>query len=383
MGRRTLCMGVASTALVGCKRRKTTVPDEDPDIGEKVVPETIAVRLPIKPGAKDALHAQLEKHVFEHPVGSVHYLRMLPFDDDTLLLSSVFDADLNALLNLLAENATRVDEVLSFTQGYPQTGAADLKAMRGFLQAHEAKTLMLYSAFDRESEPAVRESTQLRREFLKFVAATQRDPSQAEAEYTAFLQANRKRIDSHEEDAADQLSPAALTAPDRQNPFTMVFELRPDQVKRFNKTLTDGQWFLDHLHIHPLKNIPTVHYARFARLSQTRVLFESVYDGEWEQYVADFAVHIPTQLDLIWGGAVGYPAGGAADAPALAKFLEDHRLPRDYFYMSYANKTVKDIQQSLALGKKLIRFSKEAPAEGSRLVKHVERFVHRNQALLA
>lgn len=383
MGRRTLCVGVASTALVACKRRKTTVPDEDPDIGEKVVPETIAVRLPIKQGQESALHARLETHVFEHPVGSVHYLRMLPLGDGTLLLSAVFDADLNGLLNLLAENATRLDPVLSLTEGYPPSGAADLAAMRTFLKAHEAKTLMLYSAFDRASEPAVREATQLRREFLKFVEATQRNPGAAEAEYTAFLEANRKRIDTHEEGAVDQLSPAALTAPDRQNPFTMVFELRPDQVKRFNKTLTDGQWFLDHLHIHPLKNIPTVHYARFARLSKTRVLFESVYDGEWEQYVSDFAVHIPKQLDLIWGGAVGYPPGGAADAPALAKFLQDHRLQRDYFYTSYANKTVKDIQQSLALGKKLIRFSKEAPAKGSRLVAHVERFVHRNQALLA
>lgn len=347
------------------------------------MPETIAVTLPIKSGKADAVHAQLEKHIFEHPTGSVHYLRMLPLDADTLLLSSVYDADLNGLLNLMAENASRLDAVLSLTEGYPPGGAADSAAMRTFLKANEAKTLMLYSAFDRASEPAVRESAQLRREFLDFVQAVQRDPAQAEREYSEFLDANRKRIDSHEEGAVDQLSPTALTAPQRQNPFTMVFDLRPSEVKPFNKALTDGQWFLDHLHIHPLKNIPTVHYARFARLSKTRVLFESVYDGDWEQYVADFAVHIPKQLDLIWGGAVGYPAKGAADAPALAKFLDDHRLPRDYFYMSYADRTVKDIQQSLALGKKLITFSKEAPAEGARLVKHVERFVHRHQALLA
>ncbi|MBV1859193.1 MAG: hypothetical protein KUG77_12335 [Nannocystaceae bacterium] len=354
-----------------------------PDIGEKVVPETIAVLLRIKAGQKNALHAQLEQHVFEHPVGEVHYLRMLPIDDSTLLVSAVFDADLNALLNLMAENAVRLDAVLRHTEGYPTGGAADSAAMRDFLRHNESPTLMLYSAFDRASEPAVRDATPLRLAFLEFVKAVQRAPGSAAASYSAFLNDNGARIDTHSDGAADELSAAALSAPDRQNPFTMVFDIREDWVKRLDKTLKDGEWFLDHLDIHPLKQIPTVHYARFAKVTRTKVLFESVYDGEWEQYVSDFAVHIPKKLDLVWGGAVGYPVGGAADAPALAKFLADRRLPRDYFYMSYSNQTVKEIQKSLALGKKLILFTREAPSGGERLVKHVERFIHRNQALLA
>jgi len=378
--RRTLCLGAASSALLACKPRPSVIPE---DIGEKVVPETIAVLLPIKAGQNTALHAQLEKHVFEHPVGEVHYLRMLPIDDTTLLLSAVFDADLNALLNLMAENATRLDPVLSLTEGYPAGGAADTAAMRSFLKLHESPTLMLYSAFDRASEPAVREATPLRLEFLEFVKAIQREPAAAGASYAAFHHDNHVRIDTHSEGAADELSAAALSAPDRQNPFTMVFDIHEDWVKRLDKTLEDGEWFLDHLNIHPLRQIPTVHYARFAKVTRTKILFESVYDGEWAQYISDFAVHIPKKLDLVWGGAVGYPAGGAADAPALAQFLEDRRLPRDYFYMSYSNQTVKEIQKSLALGKKLIRFTREAPSGGERLVRHVERFIHRNQSLLA
>ncbi|MEM6293968.1 MAG: hypothetical protein AAGA54_22010 [Myxococcota bacterium] len=382
LGRRELCLGAATSALMACKRRSSVIPDVDPDIGEKVVPETIAVGMKIKAGQKDALHAQLEQHVFEHPTGGVHYLRMLPMDDDTLLLSAVFDSDINALLSLCAENATRLDKVLQHVEGYPESGAADLSSMHDFLEGQQMTTMLLYSAFNRASEPAVREATQLRTEFLKFVRNVQRNPGAAETCYTNFLEANKKRIDTHSEGAVDQLTPAALTAPNRQNPFTMVFDLKEDWVKRLNKTLTDGQWFLDNLHIHPLKKIPTVHYARFARIHRTKILFESVYDGEWEQYVSDFAVHIPTQLDLVWGGAVGYPAGGAADAPALAKFLEDHRLERDYFYMAYSDETVKEIQASLALGQKLVTFSKDAPSEAAGLVKHVDRFVHRHQELL-
>lgn len=380
MRRRALCLGAASSALLACKPRPPVIP---PDIGKKVVPETIAVLLQIRPGQRAALHAQLEKHVFEHPVGAVQYLRMLPLDESTLLLSAVFDADLNALLNLMAENATRLDAVLEHTQGYPTGGAADVAAMRGFLKANETKTMMLYSAFNRASEPAVREASPLRLEFLDFVKAVQREPRSAAASYSTFLNTNQVRVDTHAEGAVDQLSPAALSAPDQQNPFSMVFDIHEDWVKRLDKTLKDGEWFLHHFNIHPLKQIPTVHYARFAKITRTKILFESVYDGEWEQYISDFAVHIPKKLDLVWGGAVGYPAGGAADASALAKFLGDRRLPRDYFYMSYSNQTVKEIQKSLALGKKLIRFTREAPSGGTRLVKHVKRFVHRNQMLLA
>jgi len=365
---------------VACKPRPTVIPD---DIGEKVDPDTIAVLLPIKPGEKQAIHDQLEKHIFEHPVGEVQYLRMLPLDEHTLLLSAVFDVDFNALLNLMAENAARLDAVLTHTQGYPAGGAADLAAMRVFLRANETKTMMLYSAFDRASEPAVREASPLRLEFLDLVKAVQFDPGSAGASYSTFLNTNAARIDTHTEGAIDQLSPSALTAPDRQNPFTMVFDIHESWVKRLEQTLKDGEWFLGHFNIHPLKQIPTVHYARFAKITRTKILFESVYDGEWEQYISDFAVHIPKKLDLVWGGALGYPAGGAADAAGLAKFLGDRRLRRDYFYMSYSNQTVKEIQKSLALGKKLIRFTREAPSGGTRLVRHLERFVHRNQLLLA
>ena len=383
MKRREMLSGaLTGVALAGCKRRKTTVPDVDPEIGEKSTPETIAALLPIESGQADEVRKRLEDHAFETATPGVHYARMVVLpEDNALLLSGVFDNTLEALLQLMGTNAARVDHVLSLCEGYP--GAADRVPLENWLKAHEAKTLMLYSAFSRASEPAVREATQLRREFLKFVESVQRQPAQAEDAYTKFLEANRARIDTHRESAVDQLSPSTLTAPEDQNPFTMVFDLHEDWVKRLEKTLTDGQWFLDHLHIHPLEKIPTVHYARFAQITRTRILFQSVYDGEWEQYLADFAVNIPKQLDLVWGGAVGYPKSGAADAAALTKFLDSRRVHRDYFYVAYADDTVKEIQASLALGEKLIRFSKEAPADAERLVRHTERFVHRHQELLA
>lgn len=385
MKRRQLVQGAltgAASAVLGCRRRGTTIPDVDPDVGKKNVPETMAIRIPITGSVAD-VHQRLEEHVFEVASPGVHYARMLVVPGNHLLLSGVYDNSREAFLQFLGANASRLDHVLSLTADYPQGGAASRFELDAWLKRYELTNMLLYSAFSRGSEPAIRETVRLRDEFTRFVAAAQRQPSQAEHLYTGFLNDNRQRIDNHEDAAVDQLSPNQLTAPQRQNPFTMIFDVKKDWIKRMADTLKVGEWAIEKLHIHPLRQIPTVHYARFARISDTRYLFASVYDGEWEQYVTDFAVHIPTKLDKVWGGAVDYPKGGAADAPALQKFLEDHRIDRDYFYMAYANDTVKEIQRSLALGTKLIRFSKDAPSKAAGLVRHTERFVREHQGLLA
>ena len=385
MKRRQLCkaMAVAGVgALSSCRRRHITVPDVDPDIGRKVAPETIAVLVPIKDGQTDLLHERLEDHAFEVASPGVHYARMLVWEGN-LLFSSVFDSSLETLLSLLAANAERFDAIGTLTEGYPAGGAAARSQLQSWLSKHALRTTLLYSAFDRAGEPAVREATRLRTEFLRLARDVKRNPGQAHALYDAFVTANRDRIDTHADNERDQLTPAQLTDPKAQNPFTMVFDIKEDWVERLKKTLSSGQWVLDELHIHPLKKIPTVHYARFANITRTKILFQSVYDGDWPQYVTDFAVNIPTQLDLVWGGSTDYPAGGAANATGLGQWLKAKRLPRDYFYMANADNTVKEIQHSLALGRKLVRFSKEAPTGSERLARHLERFVHRNQALMA
>ena len=390
MKRRQLlgAMGLGAVGLgpfgLGCRRGATTLATVDPDIGRKNRPETIAAMIPIKAGRAVELRERLEEHVFEIAAPGVHYARLLIVPEEThLLLSAVFDDTVEALLQLMEFNAARVDYLFALTEGYPAAGAAAPFELRGWLKRNEVPTTLLYSAYDRASEPAVREVVQLRTEFVSLVQAVQRRPHEADSAYTRFLAANRRRIDTHRDNVVDQLTPAQLTVPSDQNPFTMIFDLQPSWIKRLEKTLKDGEWLLDHLHIHPLKKIPTVHYARFANITPTKVLFESVYDGDWLQYVSDFAVNIPTQLDLVWGGAVGYPKGGAKDAAALGEFLQRKKVPRDYFYMAYTGDTVKEIQASLALGRKLVTFSKEAPQDASRLARHIERFVHRNQTLMA
>lgn len=374
-----LALGGSAT---GCKRRKDSLLPDTPDIGKKSTPETFAVLVPIAAGQTAALQEQLEDHVFEVASPGVHYARMTIIDD-RLHLSMVYDNDIEAALQLMERNATRLDPILALTENFPSQGVAYRPDFSAWLQAYTLPNLLLYSAFDRGSEPAIRESVRLRDNFMALAETVTREPTRAEPAWTEFLEENRARIHNHSDNAEDQLTPFQLRDPNLQNPFTMVFTVIEEKVPKLVDTLKVGEWAIERLDIHPLKEIPTVHYARFSRYSQRQMLFDSVYDGEWEQYVDDFATRIPGKLDKVWGDAVGYPPGKAKDAPELKKFLEARRIERDYFYMAYTEMTVKEIQKSLALGKALVKFSQRASSVTSRLDDELARFIRENQALMA
>lgn len=371
----------AGLSLPGCCRR-AGIHTEAPDIGRADHPATLVVLVPILEGKADAMRERLQGHVFEVPLAGVHFARFTILPDANLLFSLVYDDDRRVAIDFLSRNAKTIDAVFSLCEGWPAQGAEDRDALDRFVTAFSHPILLLYSAFSRGSEPAIRESIALRDDFLKMVQAVTLDPKRAESEYHAFLLGNRARMDV-QEGGTGGLPPFRLVDPQDQNPFTMVFRLRPGQSTRLRITLGVGEWAIQHFHIHPLRQIPTVHYARFASMTGDRVLFASVYDGDWDQYVDDFAAMIPKKLDKVWGGAEGYPEKGAADAPALQKFLETNRIERDFFYASEGRRTVKEIQASLALGEKLVRWSRTVPSRDAALVRRIHRFVREHQRLLA
>ena len=63
--------------------------------------------------------------------------------------------------------------------------------------------------------------------------------------------------------------------------------------------------------------VGTVHDMRFVFLdNDTRMLFATAYDGDWDAYIDDFATKIPDYLDIIvsaMGGLAGDPQPEAKD----------------------------------------------------------------------
>ncbi|WP_461791457.1 hypothetical protein [Pedobacter sp.] len=87
--------------------------------------------------------------------------------------------------------------------------------------------------------------------------------------------------------------------------------------------------------------VGTLHDMRFVFLeNDTKLLFCTAFDGDWDVYIEDFATKIPELMDLIFESVEGWP--GIKD-PSVKQFILDHQHTADAWFVAYPNLTVNDI----------------------------------------
>jgi len=97
--------------------------------------------------------------------------------------------------------------------------------------------------------------------------------------------------------------------------------------------------------------VGTLHDMRFVFLdNDTRLLFATTYDGDWDTYIDDFSTKIPDALDVLFSNMVGYPKKGMHD-PALKDWIAGHQLTADAWYVASPNLTVPEARRLEKLGK--------------------------------
>jgi hypothetical protein len=348
-------------------------------------PESFMTVTPVRSGQLDALRERLRGKVFTTHSPGVHNARFTILADGHLLFTVIYDTTRTCALQFLQANAATVDEVWRFCEGYPEAGASDLNALDAFLQKWDKPVLLMFSAYIDPGEPVVREAVALRQNFLRLARTVQHDPGGILVHYDAFLDDNRRRVhaaaERHEADlAADgMMIPGSLTTA-----FTMVSQVLPgiEPMAKLRFTLGFGNFIVNTFRINPISEMTTVHYARFAMYDTNKLIFASIYDGDWLQYVQDFSVRIPFQMDKVWGNCVGWPAKGAADTDALLAYLESCTAPTNVFYSAYMDVTSKDILASYALGKALWNFTSVPPTDAQSFHARYIAFLSANQALL-
>ena len=78
--------------------------------------------------------------------------------------------------------------------------------------------------------------------------------------------------------------------------------------------------------------VGTVHDMRFVFLdNDTKLLFATAYDGEWDAYIDDFATKIPNALDLLFCDAVGWPG---IRSPKIKDWIVEHQISADAWYVA-------------------------------------------------
>lgn len=110
----------------------------------------------------------------------------------------------------------------------------------------------------------------------------------------------------------------------------------------------------------PVKNIHTIHYARWVVIDKgTRLLFTSNFDGPLDAYLDEFIEKAAPGLDAIWSNCEGYPAGGAIRADDFKAYVRKYEVDAAFFYASYPDVTVKQVQKALRIQAKFDEFLQE------------------------
>ena len=100
--------------------------------------------------------------------------------------------------------------------------------------------------------------------------------------------------------------------------------------------------------------VGSVHDMRFVFFdNDTRMLFATAFDGEWDPYIDDFIAHIPDYLDIINSAWEGWPGIHHPDAK---QYLLDHQVTAEGWYVSNPELTVADTTRLKQIGEAVDEF---------------------------
>ena len=96
------------------------------------------------------------------------------------------------------------------------------------------------------------------------------------------------------------------------------------------------------------RKVGSVHDMRFVFLdSDTKLLFATAYDGEWDDYIDDFVTHIPDYLDIISSAFDGWPG---IRSPEAKDYLAKHQVTAEGWFVAHPELTVADTDRLAHVG---------------------------------
>lgn len=102
------------------------------------------------------------------------------------------------------------------------------------------------------------------------------------------------------------------------------------------------------------QRVSTLHDMRFVFFDDdTRILFATTYDGDWDSYINDFATKIPELMDLLFANIEGWPG---IDSPAVKDFIAGHQIDAAGWFVANPQVTVVDTRRFQRMDKALSVF---------------------------
>lgn len=353
-----------------------------------MIQNALTAIVPILPAKLPALTAYLQTigndvennaHVRFRETFSTHFARWVILNNPPTLrlyFSACYDGSFaDYIREISAKLGVGMEPIWTCCQGYPPQAAANPKAFSDFLSSYCLKPDIFLVAFPGLSARQIIDNIAVREQFDNCLdAAHISSPARPSAAtiLPAPVPAAPSTVASY--DLTDRIvnwlvgvTPGApaqntviitnqdlLAAEDKvvQNQMTIVSPVKkglwPQLLLRFflwwgqrhNQPTQDGK----------LSGLSTIHFARWVLIDGGKLLlFESNYDGSWENYIDDFGDHAATGMNAVWGTSVGFPKGGCLDIEAFKNGIRRYQHPAQFFYSAYPNQTVRNIASDLQL----------------------------------
>ena len=95
--------------------------------------------------------------------------------------------------------------------------------------------------------------------------------------------------------------------------------------------------------------VGTVHDMRFVFVdNDTKLLFATAYDGDFDPYIEDFAAKIPNAMDLWLCNFEGFP--GMGNPKAAADWIAKHQIAAEAWYVNSPNLTAAETRRLEKVG---------------------------------
>ena len=100
--------------------------------------------------------------------------------------------------------------------------------------------------------------------------------------------------------------------------------------------------------------VGTLHDMRFVFLeNDTKMLFATAYDGDWDAYIDDFATKIPDFLDVIDSAWEGWPG---IRSPHAKDYLAKYQVAAEGWFVAHPDLTVAETARLKRIGKAVDEF---------------------------
>src|SRR6478672_3764371 len=130
----------------------------------------------------------------------------------------------------------------------------------------------------------------------------------------------------------------------KRSGLTIIVPLVPGGAKRLRSFLQLLGGNLD-----GAKKVGTLHDMRFVFFdNDTRLIFATSFDGDWDTYIDDFIAYIPDYLDLMDSAWDGWPG---IRNPGAKEYLIKHQITAEGWFVAHPDLTLAEIDRLERLGK--------------------------------